>query len=240
MSARMRNLLVSRQGLRKRGCRATLRRPAGPSHLSRTLVGPGPGRQGLSLGRSGDRPQHPGRTGGSRNPMITRELSMDTKLEVVVLPVSDVDKAKAFYRALGWREDGDFSSGDRFRIVQMTPPGSPTSVLFGKGVTDAAPGSVQDLVLAVDDIDAARAELVAQGAEVGDVWHDADGVFYHGGGRNRVPGADPKRRTYSSFATFSDPDGNGFVLQEVTTRLPGRLWSDFGADVAALADLLRD
>jgi catechol 2,3-dioxygenase-like lactoylglutathione lyase family enzyme len=165
---------------------------------------------------------------------------MDTKLEVVVLPVSDVDKTKAFYRALGWREDGDFSSGDRFRIVQMTPPGSPTSVLFGKGVTDAAPGSVQDLVLAVDDIDAARAELVAQGAEVGDVWHDADGVFYHGGGRNRVPGADPQRRTYSSFATFSDPDGNGFVLQEVTTRLPGRLWSDFGADVAALADLLRD
>ena len=147
---------------------------------------------------------------------------MDTKLEVVVLPVSDVDKTKAFYRALGWREDGDFSSGDRFRIVQMTPPGSPTSVLFGKGVTDAAPGSVQDLVLAVDDIDAARAELVAQGAEVGDVWHDADGVFYHGGGRNRVPGADPQRRTYSSFATFSDPDGNGFVLQEVTTRLPGR------------------
>jgi len=165
---------------------------------------------------------------------------MDTKLEVVVLPVSDVDKTKAFYRALGWREDGDFSSGDQFRIVQMTPPGSPTSVLFGKGVTDAAPGSVQDLVLAVDDIDAARAELVAQGAEVGEAWHDADGVFYHGGGRNRVPGADPRRRTYSSFATFSDPDGNGFVLQEVTTRLPGRLWSDFGADVAALADLLRD
>jgi catechol 2,3-dioxygenase-like lactoylglutathione lyase family enzyme len=165
---------------------------------------------------------------------------MDTKLEVVVLPVSNVDKAKAFYTSLGWREDADFSSGAQFRVVQMTPPGSSTSVVFGAGVTDAAPGSAHDLVLAVDDIAAARAELVQRGADVGDVWHDADGVFYRGGGRNRVPGADPQRRTYSSFASFTDPDGNGFVLQEVTTRPAGRLWSDFGTDVAALADLLRD
>jgi catechol 2,3-dioxygenase-like lactoylglutathione lyase family enzyme len=165
---------------------------------------------------------------------------MDTKLEVVVLPVSDVDRAKQFYQALGWREDADFVVDENFRVVQMTPPGSPASVIFGKGVTDAAPGSVQDLVLAVEDIDKARADLAAGGAHVSEVWHDADGVFYRGGGRNRVSGPDPERRTYCSFATFSDPDGNGFVLQEVTTRLPGRLWSDFGTDVAALAELLRE
>ena len=165
---------------------------------------------------------------------------MDTKLEVVVLPVSDVDRAKQFYQTLGWREDADFVVDENFRVVQMTPPGSPASVIFGKGVTDAAPGSVQDLVLAVEDIDKARADLAAGGADVSEVWHDADGVFYRGGGRNRVSGPDPERRTYCSFATFSDPDGNGFVLQEVTTRLPGRLWSDFGTDVAALAELLRE
>jgi catechol 2,3-dioxygenase-like lactoylglutathione lyase family enzyme len=165
---------------------------------------------------------------------------MDTKLEVVVLPVSDVDRAKQFYQTLGWREDADFVVDENFRVVQMTPPGSPASVIFGKGVTDAAPGSVQDLVLAVEDIDKARADLAAGGAHVSEVWHDADGVFYRGGGRNRVSGPDPERRTYCSFATFSDPDGNGFVLQEVTTRLPGRLWSDFGTDVAALAELLRE
>jgi catechol 2,3-dioxygenase-like lactoylglutathione lyase family enzyme len=165
---------------------------------------------------------------------------MDTKLEVVVLPVSDVDRAKQFYQTLGWREDADFVVDENFRVVQMTPPGSPASVIFGKGVTDAAPGSVQDLVLAVEDIDNARADLAAGGADVSEVWHDADGVFYRGGGRNRVSGPDPERRTYCSFATFSDPDGNGFVLQEVTTRLPGRLWSDFGTDVAALAELLRE
>jgi catechol 2,3-dioxygenase-like lactoylglutathione lyase family enzyme len=165
---------------------------------------------------------------------------MDTKLEVVVLPVSDVDRAKQFYQTLGWREDADFVVDENFRVIQMTPPGSPASVIFGKGVTDAAPGSVQDLVLAVEDIDKARADLAAGGADVSEVWHDADGVFYRAGGRNRVSGPDPQRRTYCSFATFSDPDGNVFVLQEVTTRLPGRLWSDFGTDVAALADLLRE
>jgi catechol 2,3-dioxygenase-like lactoylglutathione lyase family enzyme len=165
---------------------------------------------------------------------------MDTKLEVVVLPVSDVDRAKQFYGALGWREDGDFVVGEHFRVVQMTPPGSLASVIFGKGITDAAPGSVQDLVLAVDDIEKARAELTARGADISEVYHDAGGIFYHAGTEARVPGPDPKRGTYSSFASFSDPDGNGWVLQEVTTRPPGRLWSDFGTDVAVLADLLRE
>jgi catechol 2,3-dioxygenase-like lactoylglutathione lyase family enzyme len=165
---------------------------------------------------------------------------MDTKLEVVVLPVADVDRAKEFYGSLGWREDADFVVDETFRVVQMTPPGSPTSVIFGKGVTDRAPGSAQDLLLAVDDVEKARAELAARGAAVSEVWHDADGVFYRGGGRNRVPGPDPERRSYSSYASLTDQDGNGWVLQEVTTRLPGRLWSDFGSDVASLADLLHE
>ena len=165
---------------------------------------------------------------------------MDTKLEVVVLPVSDVDKTKEFYTSLGWREDADFSADDTFRVVQLTPPGSPTSVLFGKGVTDTRPGSVQDLVLAVEDVEKAREELAQRGAAVSEVWHDADAIFYRGGGRNRVPGPDPERRTYCSFASFTDPDGNGWVLQEVTTRLPGRLWSDFGTDATVLADFMRE
>ncbi len=165
---------------------------------------------------------------------------MHTKLEVVVLPVSDVDKAKAFYAALGWREDADVSTGADFRVVQMTPPASPASVIFGRGVTDAAPGSVQGLVLAVEDVEEARAELAARGAGVSEVWHDEDGVFFHGGGRKRVPGPDPERRSYRSYASVTDPDGNGFVLQEVTTRLPGRLWSDVGDDVGVLAGLLRE
>jgi catechol 2,3-dioxygenase-like lactoylglutathione lyase family enzyme len=165
---------------------------------------------------------------------------MDTKLEVVVLPVTDVDEARGFYGSLGWREDADFTVGETFRVVQMTPPGSPTSVIFGKGITDRAPGSSQDLLLAVDDVEKARADLAARGADISEVWHDADGIFYRGGGRNRVPGPNPERRSYSSYASLTDPDGNGWVLQEVTTRLPGRLWSDFGSDIAGLADLLHE
>jgi catechol 2,3-dioxygenase-like lactoylglutathione lyase family enzyme len=165
---------------------------------------------------------------------------VDTKIEVVVVPVSDVDRAKQFYAALGWRGDGDFVVDEGFRVVQMTPPGSPTSIIFGTGVTDASPGSVRDLVLAVEDIEKARDQLAAQGADISEVYHDAGGVFYHAGTESRLPGPDPKRGTYASFASFSDPDGNGYVLQEVTTRLPGRLWSDFGTDVAALADLLQE
>ena len=165
---------------------------------------------------------------------------MDTKLEVVVLPVSDVERAKQFYKTLGWREDGDFVTDEHFRVVQMTPPGSPCSIIIGAGVTSATPGSVQDLVLAVSDIEAARADLVERGAPVSEVYHDAGGIFYHAGTKARVPGPDPERRTYASYASFNDPDGNGWVLQEVTTRLPGRLWSDAGTDVAVLADLLRE
>ncbi len=147
---------------------------------------------------------------------------MDMKLEVIVLPVSDVDQAKQFYKSLGWREDGDFVTEDQ-RIVQLTPPGSPCSVIFGTGVTSATPGSVQGLYLAVSDVDAARAELVERGIDVSEVFHDAGGVFPHPGTEGRVPGPDPERRSYESFASFSDPDGNGWVLQELTTRLPGRV-----------------
>ncbi|AVH61633.1 MULTISPECIES: VOC family protein [Streptomyces] len=147
---------------------------------------------------------------------------MEMKLEVVVMPVADVDRAKAFCKALGWREDADFPSGDDFRVVQVTPPGSHCSVIFGTGVSDAPPGSAKGLHLVVSDIEAARAELVERGAAVSEVFHDAGGVFHRAGGANQVPGPDPERRSYSSFVSFSDPDGNGWTLQEVTERLPGR------------------
>ncbi|MGA5463386.1 VOC family protein [Mycobacterium sp. NPDC050041] len=147
---------------------------------------------------------------------------MDMKLEVVVLPVSDVDRARDFYQKLGWRLDADFPVIEGYRVVQVTPPGSPTSVIFGTGVSTATPGSTQDLYLVVTDIEAARAELVARGVEVSEVFHDGTGVFNQAGGAGRVPGPDPERRSYSSFASFQDPDGNGWVLQEITERLPGR------------------
>jgi catechol 2,3-dioxygenase-like lactoylglutathione lyase family enzyme len=148
---------------------------------------------------------------------------MDMKLEVVVVPVSDVDRAKDFYTALGWRLDADIAPDGGFRVVQVTPPGSPASVIFGTSVTDQAPGSAQGLQLIVDDIVAARDELKRRGADPGDVFHDATGVFHHGGTDARVPGPDPQRNSYGSFLSFSDPDGNGWLLQEITTRLPGRL-----------------
>jgi catechol 2,3-dioxygenase-like lactoylglutathione lyase family enzyme len=147
---------------------------------------------------------------------------MDFKLEVIVLPVADVDRAKEFYLGLGWRLDADFATDAKFRVVQVTPPGSPASVIFGAGLTDAAPGSSQGLHLVVEDIEAARAELAGKGADVSEVFHDAGGVFHHAGTEGRVPGPDPQRASYGSFASFSDPDGNGWVLQEITTRLPGR------------------
>ena len=147
---------------------------------------------------------------------------MDKKLEVVVLPVSHVDRAKEFYQAAGFREDIDYASGDDFRVVQFTPPGSEASIVFGKGLTSAPPGSVQGLVLAVADIEVARAELVASGVEVGDVFHDLGSVFFHLSPAYELPGPDPAGRDYASFARFSDPDGNGWVLQEVKQRAPGR------------------
>jgi catechol 2,3-dioxygenase-like lactoylglutathione lyase family enzyme len=144
-------------------------------------------------------------------------------LEVVVIPVSDVDRAKDFYTALGWRLDADVATDGNFRVVQVTPPGSPASVIFGTSVTGQAPGSAQGLHLIVDDIDAAYDELKELGAEPSDVFHDAGGVFHHAGTDARVPGRDPQRSSYGSFLSFSDPDGNGWVLQEITTRLPGRV-----------------
>ncbi|GAA4203044.1 VOC family protein [Microbispora amethystogenes] len=148
---------------------------------------------------------------------------MDMKLEVVVVPVADVDRAKEFYKGLGWRLDADIATGEDFRVVQVTPPGSPASVIFGTSVTSQAPGSAQGLHLVVDDITAAYDELKRLGADPSEVFHDAGGVFHHAGTDARVPGADPQRGSYGSFLSFSDPDGNGWVLQEVTTRLPGRL-----------------
>jgi catechol 2,3-dioxygenase-like lactoylglutathione lyase family enzyme len=162
--------------------------------------------------------------------------SVDLKLEVVILPVSDVDRAKRFYGGLGWRLDADFASGEDWRVVQMTPPGSPCSVLFGKGLTTAEPGSVQGTFLIVDDVEAARAELLGHGAGVSDVFHFS-GELRVVGTKGRAPGPDPERRSYSSWASFSDPDGNGWLLQEIKTRLPGR---GFNRDIATLTALLRE
>jgi catechol 2,3-dioxygenase-like lactoylglutathione lyase family enzyme len=142
---------------------------------------------------------------------------VDMKLEVVVVPVSDVDRAKRFYGELGWRLDADFVVGNEFRVVQFTPPGSPASIHFGTGLTSTAPGSASGLYLVVSDIEAARGALVDRGVNVSEVFHRV------GPGRPPLSGPDPERRSYSSFATFSDPDGNGWLLQEVTTRLPGRV-----------------
>jgi catechol 2,3-dioxygenase-like lactoylglutathione lyase family enzyme len=144
------------------------------------------------------------------------------KLEVVLLPVSDVDRAKTFYRSMGFREDCDYASGDDFRVVQFTPPGSGASIVFGTGVTDAPPGSVEGLQLVVADIEAARAAMIERGVDVTDVFHDIGGVFYHRSPAYEIPGVDPDRRSYGSFARFSDPDGNQWVLQEVRERAPGR------------------
>jgi predicted enzyme related to lactoylglutathione lyase len=153
--------------------------------------------------------------------------AVDMKLEVVVIPVSDVDRAKAFYARLGWRLDADFAAGNDYRVIQFTPPGSGCSVIFGKNVTAAAPGSAQGLYLIVSDLEAARSELVARGVDVSEAFHSDDG---HSGtdepylfGRHRVGGPDPQRGSYSSFASFRDPDGNGWLFQEITTRLPGRI-----------------
>ena len=152
---------------------------------------------------------------------------MDMKLEVVVLPVSDVDRSKHFYKALGWREDADFGGEGGFRIVQLTPPGSPASIHFGTGVTDAEPGSVKNIYLIVNDIEAARAEIAGHGVDISE-------VFHYDATRTRVAGASPD--TYSSFATFSDPDGNTWLLQEITTRLPGRVT---GATYSSAGELER-
>jgi catechol 2,3-dioxygenase-like lactoylglutathione lyase family enzyme len=171
---------------------------------------------------------------------------VDQRLEVIVIPVSDVDRAKAFYARLGWRLDADFASGNDWRVIQFTPPGSACSVIFGRNVTAAAPGSARGLYLIVSDLEAARKDLLGRGIEVSAPFHGAGDV--HAGtdepylsGSVRVSGADPKRGSYGSFASFSDPDGNGWLFQEVTTRLPGRIAGDGTtfASQAALAAALR-
>ena len=161
----------------------------------------------------------------------TREASVarvDTKLEIVVIPVSDIDRAKEFYGKLGWRLDADYGTGADYRVIQFTPPGSGCSVIFGKNVTAAAPGSAQGLYLIVSDIEAARKELLGRGVAISEAFHDAGGVYAGPDqpylfGRLRVSGADPEHRSYRTFASFSDPDGNGWLVQEVTNRLAGRV-----------------
>jgi catechol 2,3-dioxygenase-like lactoylglutathione lyase family enzyme len=148
---------------------------------------------------------------------------MNMKLEVLVIPVSDVDRAKAFYEKLGFRLDIDYAANEDFRVLQFTPPGSGASIIFGKGITSAKRGSVDTLILAVNDIAAARNDLIARGVEVSDVFHFAGGPFNNAVKNPRVPGRDPQGRSYYSFASFEDPDGNGWLLQEITTRLPGRI-----------------
>jgi catechol 2,3-dioxygenase-like lactoylglutathione lyase family enzyme len=144
------------------------------------------------------------------------------KLEVVVVPVADADRAKGFYESLGWRLDANVSGDGGYRVVQLTPPGSACSIIFGNGITSAAPGSAEGLQLVVTDIEAARAELVDRGVEVSEVFHDTTGVFHHAGEEARASGPAPEHQSYGSFVSFRDPDGNSWFLQEVTTRLPGR------------------
>ena len=146
----------------------------------------------------------------------------EVRLEVVVVPVSDVDRAKRFYERLGWRLDADLTVEDGYRVVQLTPPGSACSVIFGEGVTSAPPGSSDGLQLTVYDIDEARADLIGRGVDVSEPFHDVTGIFHHAGTGERLSGPAPGHADYGSFAAFSDPDGNGWLLQEIKTRLPGR------------------
>ncbi|HEU4932480.1 MAG TPA: VOC family protein [Pyrinomonadaceae bacterium] len=164
---------------------------------------------------------------------------LDMKLEVVLLGVSDVDRAKAFYENLGWRVDIDIVVGD-FRGVQITPHNSGASIIFGKGADSPKPGSVHNLILAVDDIDTARNDLLARGVDVSEAFHFTAGPFNNTVENPRAPGRDPEGRSYFSFASFEDPDGNGWLLQEITMRLPGREWKSQSTDVAALAELLHE
>jgi len=182
------------------------------------------------------------------NPKGERRSSdgtLDMKFEIVVLPVSDVDRAKEFYGRLGWRLDADFAAGDDYRVVQFTPPGSGCSIIFGKNVTAAIPGSARGLYLIVSDLDGARRELLARGVDVSEAFHGGENVYLGGDepyifGQIRVIGSDPEHCSYRSFASFHDPDGNGWLFQEITTRLPGRVAGDTTyASVKDLAGALR-
>jgi catechol 2,3-dioxygenase-like lactoylglutathione lyase family enzyme len=170
-----------------------------------------------------------------------KDTSVDMRLEVIIIPVSDVDRAKEFYVNLGWRLDIDVANGS-FRGIQVTPHNSDASIIFGQGITSAKPGSVSNLILAVDDINAAREDLILRGVEVSEVFHYAAGPFNNSVENPRVGGRDPEGRSYFSFVSFEDPDGNGWIVQEITTRLPGREWLKpaRAIDAATLADLLRE
>ena len=170
---------------------------------------------------------------------IAKPVSVELKLEVAVIPVSDVDRAKRFYETLGWRLDADFAFDNGVRVVQFTPPGSECSIQFGSNITSAAPGSVQDLYLVVSDIEAARKDLLSKGATVTEVFHPtAPGAQFKRAGTNgRASGPAPEHASYRSFATFSDPDGNGWLLQEIKARLPGR---GVSLDVAMLTELFQE
>lgn len=175
-----------------------------------------------------------------------KRATVDMKFEIVVIPVSDVARSKAFYGSLGWRLDAEFAAGDDYHVIQFTPPGSGCSVIFGKGVTAAAPGSAQGLYLIVSDIEAARAELVGRGVKVSEIFHGADDVYAGPDapylfGRIRIDGPHPEHGSYRSFLSFSDPDGNGWLLQEITSRLPGRVEGDttFGSSSELSAALWR-
>ena len=168
---------------------------------------------------------------------------MHMKLEVVVVPVSDVDRAKAFYEKLGFRLDIDYAANDKFRVIKFAPPNSETSIIFGKGITSAKSGLAESLVLAVNDIDAARDDLIARGVNVSEAFHYAGGPFNNAVENPRVSGRDPQGRSYYSFASFEDPDGNGWLFQEIKERLPGREWKLTRApamNVATLAELLHE
>ena len=171
--------------------------------------------------------------------------ALDMKLEVIVIPVADVDRAKQFYDGLGWRLDADFAFDDGFRVIQFTPPGSQASVIFGTNVTAAAPGSAKGLYLVVSDIEAARKELLSRGVKVSEAFHGGGDVHFgadepHLFGSVRIGGPDPGRRSYLSLASFSDPDGNGWMLQEITARLPGRVEANTTfSSTAELAAALR-
>jgi catechol 2,3-dioxygenase-like lactoylglutathione lyase family enzyme len=168
----------------------------------------------------------------------SRVSKADMKFEVVVIPVSDVERAKRFYAALGWRLDMDFVASKQYRVIQFTPPGSACSIIFGIGITPAAPGSLRGLHLIVSDIETARADLIDRGAEVSEPFYDAGGIFHHLNGDGVVAGMQPQRRSYGTYASFSDPDGNGWFLQEVTARLPGHALSS-DVEFASSTELAR-
>lgn len=175
---------------------------------------------------------------GSDSNLMPGTGPVDMGLEVVTIPVADVDRAKAFYQSLGWRLDADSTVGEDFRLVQFTPPHSQCSIHFGVGLTASAPGAADRLIVSVRDMDAARADLISRGVEVSEVYHYERKPGHAGELESRVPGLDPvKGRSYWTYSTFRDPDGNGWFLQEITTRLPGREWQP---DVAAQAELLRE